>query len=790
MEKALGPVTASQSIVALCPNDYESPPGINEFRKYTGSVLLKWHAFGRKKINQKRITYEIGFRWDQENPARTKRSVSLAKKAIASLVGENPLARAPLYTPADYKEKLLKAEPKHTQQLNWETFDFSGPVAMLYAWLSVASWMPEVKLSQLVDTSKIRLVGLANLEDSAALAVNSVYIGQTVCVISGGGAYWALVAACAACGATVATDRAVLAGADTPRFMSSSGPRLWRDLLDAIRVLAELYDRSGGGEIFGYAMAKGLHTVNTVVGHSDEGGLIRDVLRECTFLPPYGGLPGNCPLSACMPTIAMGSPYSTLASIVDSLCLMSAAAVAQCAPTVVTDSLAHRPVVIQGKLSPLALEGPAPPAPNDPADKQRYDNELAQAKAEIEEHLDMIREPILDSMSQFSDLYLPGLARILQLASNPDYRRGFGNWMQQAAESVLGCSDNRHLIKNETLAPYFWVEPTTIFPSKWGNAPAETAGWASWGGPDEVRTVRMFDEMEQADIPTYHVRFYYLRFEGARKCPWIACLHNHRDDGLAQIHLKRLDPEALACMGGTAARLGPNEAFERRTHIADYLWVRGQSMLVHPAELLHMNDYLIIGLKHYKPEDENWLAAIPNPNEIVNATVTMEFQAPAGRAAGPLGAETRRERSYRTRGQQALADLVAKLRVDVPETAADGGYIKSAVLPRHTPQGRAVHGMEPSDAESAQRRQHPSLAETRRAAASLPSTTEPRTAARVMPTMVVGAHTGPRLPQAAPGGGAGGHTDSGDSSSGDSYATAIGGTSDGHGATGTVPAAP
>ncbi|KAL8449880.1 hypothetical protein Emed_002843 [Eimeria media] len=257
--------------MSICSNNFPGEPPLDEYRIYMGTVIFSWKVRSVPRVNIRLIRYEIGCRFNAPLDDGAKREEYIGSAVTKAVTSGYTLSSLALYTPADYIE--LNARPN-----NWETFDFTGPVCMLGAWLAALTWAPNTSLQQFAPQSAARLVPISAQEELAFISHNCVVISHKVHGAHGLGCYWALVAACAMCGATVGSDSFLNANS----WMSSAfGYGLWRNILDALRLLGAIYDRAGGGELFAFALAKGLHSVNTVVAHSDEGGLMRDILREC-----------------------------------------------------------------------------------------------------------------------------------------------------------------------------------------------------------------------------------------------------------------------------------------------------------------------------------------------------------------------------------------------------------------------------------------------------------------------------------------------------------------------------
>lgn len=745
-------VNSAQSILGLCRNGFTKPPAIGEARTYMSTVRLNWQAFGLTKINRKNIRYEIGFRGDGQvaAPKKQARKIESARELVEKHLKGNKFTQESIVMPADYVEKLLKVEPKHTNRPCWDTADFSGMIGVLGSWLALVTWYPDSSLGDLAPPGGIKLSPVTSLTDSAALASDSIFISQTVSSRPGSGAYWALVAAASTFGGTVATDRVIMGPDDKPRFLSRRGHHLWRDILDALAILAELYNRAGAGEIFAYSFFKGLHSICTVVGHSDEGGLTRDVLRECAFPQPYGGLPSTCAAHAGMPTISVGASYSSLVGLVDSLCLKSAAAVAHCTKLSPTKSGAYRPYLVMGTLTQEQINGVPPLAPGaDPQAQAAHNLALQQLAEARSNHVSKMRSGLIEGYDYLSKRYLPALCKILGLTPNDSICSGARFWMVQAIESVLSESDNRHLIKDVCLVPFFWIEPTTILQSNAFGTDAERFGWASWGCGDEAPRHKWFSSVEECDNASARWRYYEVDFEGARKCLWLSCLEGHIEDGLAQIHFKRVDPEALALVGGPVNRIGPDAAFDARMSINNYLWVRGQNSFPHPCECLHTGDRVVIAVNYYDPDSDSWIATVPSHNEIKDATVNMAFSAPSGLDYRMPASENTRERAYRTRAMQLL-DLISN-NITLPEEhdRPEGGYQKVSVVFDRAASGalrRSLLGL-PDDREMTDYNIDRGRAHTEATEVEVGGRGEVQRAARIEATLIGAPIPGPKPPQ-------------------------------------------
>lgn len=246
--------------------------------------------------------------------------------------------------------------------------------------------------------------------------------------------------------------------------------------------------------------SKGLHSACSVVGHTDEGGLTRDVLRECRFGVPFGGLPSCCPAYEGLPSFVETSALCGLVQVVDSLLLRSATAVAHAAPVIEFDSGTSRPVVVDGEYNAAQLA-------DDIAAKcstLTADDEKEAARLELEReygsrHVRTLKTGLSDTYGEFAKIYCGALEKILCFGpTNSEYKEA-SEWISASLDSVLLTADNRHLLKNECVAPFFWIEPSSLLPRCWLGTRAEEHEWASLGLEGEQYSCPFFVGLEETD---------------------------------------------------------------------------------------------------------------------------------------------------------------------------------------------------------------------------------------------------------------------------------------------------
>jgi hypothetical protein len=198
---------------------------------------------------------------------------------------------------------------------------------------------------------------------------NCVFIARGVNVELPNQALCAVIHACAAYDSTVVTDYLTLnPQTNEVNIPSAANAELAEGCYQALRILGGNYAQVEAGDLFAYAMVRGVHSIVTVAGHSDEGSLMRKVLRTGRFEKPYGGI-------ASILGSYMGFPRPANNTVagwqnwVDSIALSSAAAVAVSDPCVVIGGRVYPTVLSNNRYSvtdPLQQIRKTPPTRRSP----------------------------------------------------------------------------------------------------------------------------------------------------------------------------------------------------------------------------------------------------------------------------------------------------------------------------------------------------------------------------------------------------------------------------------------
>lgn len=612
-------------ILSVLSSNKDAPPEWGHARRYLGSARISACVRQNWKHNIKSVVYEILPRAAGDAAVKSYTLESYySHLAFRSGGVEN------LSTPEEIRVRLLNTKFRHSYTPNWERFDFGGMVYRLASWLAYATWKPKTTLADMSKGKNMVLLGMNNPEETFGLNDNRVYISQAVTASSQAATFWALAWAAAGSGSTVLTDHVVLTTDYASRVKDFAGGKAWYGAIEALAILAEYYNQAGAGDTFAVMFFAGLHAVNSVVGHSDEGGLVRDVWRKVRVAECFGGLPRECVRSNSMPSIAVNTSYRALTTWVDAYTLLSAAAVAHCDPLC---------EVGDGQMFPTVLDscGAAP-----------GDSRISQLAGSLEQ-----------SFGRFLRHYIKALTTLVGGEALDQFGRADSILGTAASELfVTGCS--RHL-DYDVVAPYFWIEPTGLLESNMFGTPAEVEGWASYGAGREVKRLGFFERMARVGTHSDFKSEWVTQFKGARRCGAVLFLQGMPQDGLAFLTPIQFDSGSV-CL--TAAVGGEAHALRTGQPINHYLWARGQSSFPHPAEMLNIANTMMWRICHYSADASGVVYSknVPLSDELDRIELVMTFnrlEQVGDEAPNRATATLRRERKIATAALNHASEIMA-----------------------------------------------------------------------------------------------------------------------------------
>jgi len=370
----------------------------------------------------------------------------------------------------------------------------------------------------------------------------------------------AIACAATAVGSTVATDYLVVDGGHRPQINVPTDGMLVRGIIGALSCIGSMYEDAKAGALFVLAYTRALHTAQSLHGHSDEGSWVRSVLRSKHFTPSFGPI-----LATKKNWAGLCVPQATHAGVrefIDSMTLSTAAAFAFC----------DTGVVVNGKTVPSVLV-----ASTDEVDE----GTVAQGQA--------------FRLRQISQLmfqrWLGTLVTMFGISSSEQCTIDASAVMQQSFNSV-DWEHDQHL-NSDQLCPGYWVEPTGLISLAASQLPNGDAFGLLSGRPNVGQSVRLFPSGTVVDHCSSDFFTVEFDFCNVRSLPFVQFLQSHEQDGLGNItiHSLAIDSVAMTRVVHAANEVGlqPLErAIRARSPFSDYLWVRNNSMMLHPAEFLHL----------------------------------------------------------------------------------------------------------------------------------------------------------------------------------------------------------
>ncbi|UOK20172.1 coat protein [Diplodia seriata victorivirus 1] len=606
----------------------------NQFRRYRAGLRIRAPDRGNYVTNVRSIFYEVGRRYGTGHDALAP--YPEAAMRIDTSVPINPAEAANF-------EGLARRFSNFAPQ--WEMMDLAAIGERLAKGVAASSVYGQGLDTQALRAGQpIRVVALGTLDSPQTASTTSVFIPRTVDTVSNDHVFAVLCAAANGAGAAVTTDVLRLdANTNQPIVPAVAGAAFTTACVEALRVIGANMEASGAGDVFAYAVTRGVHSVVSVVAHTDEGGIMRGLFRFDGFRVPYGGINQGLRHYPALPPLA-STAQTAVSAWVDAIALKTAAVVAHCDPLVPG----------AGGLFPTVFvaRGNAPSVPGSD------EGEITDAEA-----ISVSRQ-LAQDLGRFAPTYMRALTQVFGLRSNSGvaeqhFCTAAARYLDRDAPNI-----DRHL-RHATVAPYFWIEPTSLIPHDFLGSAAEGADYAAKCSPmGGIRSQPLFEEcrvLGHGATATHMTVAFKMR--SARTSAFVAA-YAAQPAVLANIRLYQFDSASVVLPGDQ----GPVQGDVPTKHAAaaplsSYLWVRGQSALPAPAEFL--NTQSAYGSKFRQVTwDDDWDATRTDaPDEIdLTGTIDWAVTVPTGIARGASNAADRQAKRARTRAATALAQVLQQMR--------------------------------------------------------------------------------------------------------------------------------
>ncbi len=485
--------------------------------------------------------------------------------------------------------------------------------------------------------------------------------------------WYATVAAALGCGCSVTTDGNAYLRGGAVSFNQFSDKDLVTGLLDSLARIGAIMKEADRGALFSFSLAKGLHSEMTVVSHSDEGGIVRDIWRSA-----YGSVPCGCLLLGEGRLENLGVPsfvsQETVVRFVDSIMLYSAALSAVCDPLCESEDSHYPSIFTSGNVdehlsavpdkikaigesalapddlnpegwsrarvrvnpdgtraAPVRAGMVAPAAAESPTDVETgMDVEDEAQEGAAEETKDVedddeddddeegVVEDWEDDESVGDDLEEPERAMTQEerwaMEHHSKMELAVKGWASNYAVGLermfcfnhdeRGCAQTAALIVtsfdsmdprkkrhlgHKTVSPFFWIEPQNLLGREIADMPAQKQGYGVYAFVGESALHRTFEEGTLAHAR--HGDAYVdveINYTAARRNIILNHLANRTGDGLAAIIPFQTREEGLFQVGGSDSGASFEERAANMDDMATYLWKKGSTTLVAPAESLQL----------------------------------------------------------------------------------------------------------------------------------------------------------------------------------------------------------
>jgi len=603
------------------------------YRRYLGAVTSTADYGVNRDTCVKTTVYEVGLRF-------SKVSDALAPPPPDGIRLDTSYAVAPGLADdfAGFAGKYSNFTARFTKA------NLAGLVERCAKGLAMASYY-DVTSTSLAGGKTVHVTSLGTTIHPVSASASAVFIPRLTDTITAPSTFAVLVAAAAGEGASVVTDIVeVDAASRAPLIPTCGSDAFAQAAVEALRILGSNMIACGEGSLFAYAVTRGIHSVLSVVGHTDEGGTMRDLLRLGSFSAPYGGIHFAAPRYVGLPALT-SSEYAHVSALTDGIALASAGLVAHCDPG----------IYFNGQWFPTVLDG------------SHGTTQLALSGSGGTGSPQRALSQLIDSTAAFSRLYIRGLGKLF----------GCEGESRLASEHFAGMVSSireppRHL-SHASLCPWFWIEPTSIIPADFLSSDAEYAGAASIVGPRAERTLPAFQ-----GALTNHDAFgastsAAVRMPFLRSSALLMHMHGRPLNGLAHYIPRQLDPEGILHPGADAEVPSVADRVNGGLDIGRYLWVRGQSMFPPPGEFINTGVGMGFEARHLTVDRAGnyTLNNIPSPSHAFTTTVTFRSAPLVGLAPGRICALTKSTQRARTRGLDALR--TARSRAAIFGTAESAG---------------------------------------------------------------------------------------------------------------------
>lgn len=591
----------------------------DSFRLYSGNVIFDAKIGGKHFSDVVDVYYRVGPRNGPtvvlQSPTMQHRAVRYPQKVKMGVNLANDFQ--------NYSTKYSAFSAEHSYM------DMSALIEQLGAALCVYAERGELRAEWLSANRSIKLVALQQHATGCVPSTNCIFVPRCVDTELHPSTFCAILHAASACGATVVTD---VVGVDVVTnkgyYNIYNDAALVAGCYDALRIIGGMYEACDAGDVFSLALTRGVVRALTVVGHTDEGGIMRAVLRAGAYVTPTGGIIASTPKITGIPQPGDTS-VGSYRKVTDALALLIAGYVAEADPG----------MVVNGKVIPTTFS--------------HIGDDVNDSECHEHNHY-----RLQESMPKFAPRYIKCLNAIFNVNGNSGLATSFLNF----SANLDVVARDRHLA-GRIMCPFYWIEPTCVVPKSIEGASNPAVGSGAMVYYDEMKTEGLLGshEVTSSWVHEYEVT---LDYTNLRSSPLLRWLSMRRDDGLALIDISACDPDLFLMTGPNIRGGAIGASATDLTRLSELRWKSGDNCVPKPGEALYIGDGLSL-LFHWisapvkseggRPPYAYKLNALPKRTDLMASTITISCSNLVEQGWSDIGSYAPGVQKRVTRGARAIA---------------------------------------------------------------------------------------------------------------------------------------
>jgi hypothetical protein len=304
--------------------------------------------------------------------------------------------------------------------------------------------------------------------------------------------------------------------------------------------------------------------------------------------------------------------------------------------------------------------------------------------ADLGDSLDISRKIAL-ICSSFSDVYAANLGKLFLLHGGEEV---VSKYLQENFNAMTYGFSDRHL-QHKIVAPYYWIEPTSLFKNYDDSYIAERHGYGVIvGTKDNSRDIMAFEDMDVMD----QSNMYYMdcTFRSARTSGMIIHHQLNAQNGLGAVRLWQGGLDDFCLRGGIDESIATS--VQENRNLDEYLWRRGDAGVPAPAELLYTNEKIkLMCVTNTVDEDFNYVSTNVKYCEELKQPYNFVVGIPYCVGLLALGERPREVKRCRTQAGTALTQIATSIKTSIKsggENIPKGNFVPIKAFVKDELKGR------------------------------------------------------------------------------------------------------